>query len=242
MNPKTIELTTSQIAELRSSSPGSVRGGEGRFRFSAEVVIPGYSDSIARHYQINCRGLPAGAEFRNFGLLIAFDEPTELMIYDDEWRLQAGLKKAIEAFGPVILRNAHLPEARRSEGQRNIFESLAFHLDRGQHMENRYSLFIRDPFDPAQRAPRKSSTLILSYNATQLQAMKEGRPVSAAKPRYNIFAKENVEALFDRIMLCQRWSAPAGTGELCILDNRTVYHASYYRRDKGYPIGVRYLY
>lgn len=242
MVPTTIKLTNSQFAGLQSRSPGSVRGGRDNSSFTTEVVIPGYSNNIANHYQVNGGSFPAAADFQNFGLLIAFDQPTEVLVYDDEFQLQEGLKEAVEAFGPVILRNAYLPEAKRSEGQRNIFESLAFHLDRGHHMDNRFSLFIRDPFDPVQRAPRESSTLILSYNATRLQVMREGRPVGPTKPRYNIFADEDLEPLVDRIMLCQRWSAPEGTGELCILDNRTVYHASYYARDKGYPIGVRYLY
>ena len=191
---------------------------------------------------MNGAGFPAGDDFQSFGLLISFDQPTEVLVYDDEWRLPEGLRELTRVFGPVILRNAYLSEAKRQEGQRNIFESLAFHLDRGHHMENRYSLFIRDPFDPVQREPRKSSTLILSYNAAQLQAMEEGKPVGPTKPRYNIFTDKDVEELADRIMIRQRWSAPEGIGELCLLDNRTVYHASYYKHDKGYPIGVRYLY
>lgn len=242
MNARTIELTGSQIAELQSGAAGSVKGGRDNYCFTAEVVIPGYSNNITSHYKVDSSGLPAGADFQNFGLLITFDQPTEVLVYDDEWQLQDGLRGAIEAFGPVILRNAYLQEAKRAEGQRNIFESLAFHLDRGHHMDNRYSLFIRDPFDPVQRAPRESSTLILSYNATQLQALREGESVGPTKTRYNIFADEKLEPLVDHIMLCQRWSAPEGTGELCIIDNRTVYHASFYKQDKGYPIGVRYLY
>lgn len=219
-----------------------MRGGSNASRFTAEILIPGYSRNITDHYLVNGDGFPAGEEFRNFGLLIEFDEASEILVYDDQWCLQDGLKELIQLFGPIVLRNAYLSAAKRQEGQRNIFESLAFHLDRGHHMDNRYSLFIRDPFDPVQRAPRGSSTLILSYNATQLQAMKEGKSVGPTKPRYNIFADEDLEPLVDRILLSQPWSAPEGTGELCILDNRTVYHASYYERDKGYPIGVRYLY
>lgn len=230
------------MEQLQSCSVNFVRGGSGNARFTAEVIIPGYSDNLADHYKVNGGGFPAGADFSNFGLLIEFDQPTEVLVYDDQWHLPDGLKDMVRAFGLVTLRNAYLPKAKRQEGQRNIFESLAFHLDRGHHMENRYSVFIRDPFDPVQQAPRESSTLILSYNAAQLQAMKEGKPIGPTKPRYNIFAEEEVEKLFGRILVCQPWSAPEGTGELCILDNRTVYHASYYARDKGYPIGVRYLY
>lgn len=219
-----------------------MRAGQDKSRFTAEVVIPAYSKKLTSHYNVNGGGFPAGAEFQNFGLLIEFDQPTEVLVYDDDWHLPDGLKDLVKTFGPVMLRNAYLSQSKRQEGQRNIFESLAFHLDRGHHMENRYSLFIRDPFDPIQRAPRESSTLILSYNATQLQAIKEGKPIGPTKPRYNIFTDEDVEKLAGSVMLRQRWAAPEGTGELCILDNRTVYHASYYAHDKGYPIGVRYLY
>ena len=56
--------------------------------------------------------------------------------------------------------------------------------------------------------------------------------------------EEDVAALVGEIMVEQPWQAPEGTGEITILDNRTVLHASYYERhqDKGYPIAVRYLF
>ena len=46
------------------------------------------------------------------------------------------------------------------------------------------------------------------------------------------------------IVLEQAWDAPRGTGEIVVIDNRTVQHAAYYRTPAGpgYPIGARYLY
>jgi hypothetical protein len=40
------------------------------------------------------------------------------------------------------------------------------------------------------------------------------------------------------------WRAPEGVGEISLIDNRTVLHASYYARPEleGYPISVRYLF
>ena len=52
-----------------------------------------------------------------------------------------------------------------------------------------------------------------------------------------------VESYFGKIIAYQAWTAPQGVGEVCIFDNRTVLHASYYTGKKGgYKIGVRYLY
>ena len=43
-------------------------------------------------------------------------------------------------------------------------------------------------------------------------------------------------------MLEETWSAPPGSGEIVVFDNRTVLHASYSSGKAGYPIGVRYLF
>lgn len=54
---------------------------------------------------------------------------------------------------------------------------------------------------------------------------------------------EPLDDVLGRIVLEHAWDRPEGTGEISLLYNRTVLHASYYRiKDtKGYPIGVRYL-
>jgi len=45
------------------------------------------------------------------------------------------------------------------------------------------------------------------------------------------------------IFLEQRWDAPDGCGDICMIDNRSVLHSSYKRAsDHGYRIGARYLY
>lgn len=221
-----------------------MRGGVNGTRYTAGIVIPNYVNEIERHYKTRRDTFPAGNGFEHFGVLITFDQPTEIEIYDNEFRLDPPLRELIAAFGPVILRNAFMSARRRSEGQRNIFGNLIFHLDRGHHMENRYSMFVRDPFDPIQREPRTSSTLIISNDAIQLQALAEGEETHPNKPRYNSFLDRDIRPMVGRLMVEQEWSAPAGIGELCILDNRAVYHASYYKypHQKGYPIGVRYLY
>ena len=60
---------------------------------------------------------------------------------------------------------------------------------------------------------------------------------------YTIFTDEKMNDVFNNIILEHAWDEPQGTGEISMLDNRTVYHASYYRDrfNKGYRIGVRYL-
>lgn len=210
--------------------------------FTADIQITEYPLAVNRHYGPEALHAGEAEAFQNFGLVIAFGEPTELLVYDAENNLDPLIKDLVAKFGAVIFRNTYLSERKRSEGQRNIFGSLVFHLDRGHHFDNRFSLFVRDPFDPIQREPRRSSTLIISNRVAELQARREGEEVAVAKPRYNIFMGQNVRPLLGSVMLDQRWDAPAGTGEMCIIDNRSVYHASYYEGDKGYPIGVRYLY
>lgn len=221
-----------------------MQGGANGSQYTAGIVIPDYTKEIERHYKRSRGSFPAGKGFEHFGVLITFDQQTEVEIYDDEWRLDPALRELIAAFGPVMLRNVYMSAPKRSEGQRNIFGNLVFHLDRGHHMENRYSLFVRDPFDPIQREPRTSSTLILSNDAMQMEALASGEEIHPNKPRYNSFLEKDVRPMVGHLMVEQEWSAPAGTGELCIIDNRSVYHSSYYKypHQKGYPIGVRYLY
>ncbi|MFQ5773970.1 MAG: hypothetical protein ACE5GS_05600 [Kiloniellaceae bacterium] len=145
---------------------------------------------------------------------------------------------------PRGLPQRFLPERQRAQGQRNIFPSLRFHLDRGSTQRDRYSLFTRDPFDPVQQAPRTSSTLVLANVVAYLQALRVGHGAHEFRSLYRLFEEEDISPLIDEVVLELPWRAPEGTGEISILDNRTVLHASYYTRDrdKGYPIGVRYLY
>ena len=61
--------------------------------------------------------------------------------------------------------------------------------------------------------------------------------------RLNVETADLAESI-GNVVLEQAWHAPPGTGEITILDNRSVLHASYYARpeNRGYPIGVRYLF
>lgn len=212
--------------------------------FTLRVAIPDYDDRVRNHYRamINGDASATVSGFRHFGLRCSFAAAVELPLYDDDYMLDDGVRDLIKRFGPVIFSNAYLTAEQRSEGQRNIFPSHVFHFDRGPMHENRYSLFCRDPFDPAQREPRGSTTLIMPNEICYLQSLLEGEPAHEFRAQYTLFKKQRVPDLVDDILIEQCWNAPAGTGEVCVFDNRTVMHASYYLREAGYPIGVRYLF
>ena len=76
------------------------------------------------------------------------------------------------------------------------------------------------------------------------QALKEGHGGAHFKPGYSLFRDEDIAPLTNEILFEASWRAPESTGEIAILDNSAVLHASYYARpwDKGYPISVRYLF
>ena len=159
-----------------------------------------------------------------------FDTAQEIEGYDQNHALSDNVKELLRQFGPLIIRNAYMSSKCRAEGQRNIFPDLRFHIDRGSTQENQYSLFCRDPFDPEQMAPRKSSTLIVANIVAFLQAHQEGQnQTNPHQTLYTIFNNEDLDALFGKIIAHQPWAVPKGTGEICILDNRTVLHSSYYR-------------
>lgn len=216
-----------------------------------QVAIPEYGRKIADHYADQVGGDFSGVcqraslpfTFSSFGLVAEFDDPLEIELYDADQRLYGNVKDAIAQFGILIFRNAYLATKFRGQGQKNIFPDLNFHVDRGSNQENLYSLFCRDPFDPIQKEPRKSSTLVIANIVAYLQSLKEGQdPAGGQQTLYSIFKDTDLEPLIDAVLLEQPWSAPEGTGEICVFDNRTVLHASYYRSGQGYPIGVRYLF
>ncbi|NQV84728.1 MAG: hypothetical protein HQ494_13020 [Rhodospirillales bacterium] len=227
---------------------GSSHGNQGGTSFDVETLIPGHHARIKDHYADLVTG-PLDAMSRsvgltvpqnNFGLRLAFGQPTEVEVYDRDMVLDAALREIIGEFGAVVLRNAYMPGVHRAEGQRNIFPDLSFHIDRGSNQEEQYSLFCRDPFDPQQKEPRGSSTLIASKLVCYLQKTREaGGVASPLGAQCNIFRDGDMG--LGEIMIEQAWDAPVGTGEVCIVDNRTVLHASYYKPSRGYPIGVRYL-
>lgn len=210
----------------------------------AEVLIPDYVARTAEHFAVPPRQIRREGMFDDFGIRLRFDEPTQYQLYDENLKLAQQPRALLAEYGAVIFENAYLADEYRTEGQRNIFPNMGFHLDRVAGFDNRISLFLRDPFDKDQRHPRKSSTLIVPYEVIRLQSIKEGQTFKAGQSRVDLFGNQRIRPLLDQLLLHQSWTAPAGTGEMCLIDNRCVYHASYYRMQKqrGYPIGVRYLY
>jgi hypothetical protein len=237
-----LEIAAADLAGLEESPPKPVPVRLGNSQGRARIAIPDYAANLEHHYGQPPASTGIEFGFHHFGLLIDFDKPSELAPYDDRWRLAAPLRELVSRFGPVALSNVHLPAARRNEGQRNIFPSLDFHFDRGPAQDNQYSLFVRDPFDDIQRAPRRSSTLVIANAVAWLQHHREGASPPPYRSLHHLFAGEVIEALAGSVLLDLSWSAPEGTGEIALLDNRSVLHASYYNGAKGYPIGVRYLF
>lgn len=222
---------------------------------NVSIVIPHYLTKVQHHYADVLQGetlrsfgkrINVPCNFTHFGAEIRFDRPSEVAVHDSDLSVGDTLREMIAGFGPVILKNAYLPAGIREKDQRNIFPHLSFHYDRGSNQPTQYSLFSRDPFDGVQRAPRMSSTVFIDNVVAILQATKEGSHsgvIENLQANYRIFRNEVTDGLPGKILLEHAWNEPAGTGEISILDNRTVLHASYYRDKvtKGYPIGVRYL-
>ncbi len=125
--------------------------------------------------------------------------------------------------------------------------AIGFHIDRSPNQPTPYSMFTRDPFDSEQAEPRTALTLFVANIVAYLQLLKEKQCDSGTekgvRTLYNIYSQTHMLDVLNQIVLEQAWSAPHGTGEICILDNRTVQHASYYRdaARQGYRIGVRYV-
>ncbi len=237
--------------------PGqTVSGGFNSHRYRGRVMIPDYARRIEGHYaEVAADGLYKACaqaaipfNFRHFGLLYEFEERTEVDLQDAEMVVDCDLRRAVAEYGPVVLRNVYLSAELRREFQRNIFQHLRFHYDRGPRQANQYSLFSRDPFDPVQAPPRCSSTLITANIVAYLQLARERR-CNGAKERgvrasYDLFEREDMAPVLGNVVLEQPWDAPHGTGEIVVIDNRTVLHASYHRMPAvpGYPIGAKYLY
>lgn len=223
------------------SSPVSVKL-NGDIDCDVQVAITEYDQKVCRHYGTNRWPDAFDPPFRNFGLLITMNRNCLLDLLQSDEALDPTIKPLLKEYGALIIRGAHLNKTDTAASQRNIFPNLKFHYDRTVSQGNYYSLFFRDPGDPSHRPPRKSSTLITSNAVIQLEAQRSGQWNGHLQPWYDLFQDADINALTDEILLEQSWSEPEGTGEIVILDNSTVMHASYYRQSKGYPIGVRYLY
>lgn len=236
----------SSFSDLARRHNDPLKPSEGRLNgaaYQARVAIPDYCARLRRHYGPDTLSALKTMNFQHFGFEIEFNTPVELSVHDDVRRLDGGLRTLVGRYGPVVIRNARMPAQARRSDQRNIFKSLDFHIDRGKNQEDHFSMFWRDPDDPEQCKPRNSSTLILPYQAAYAQAIKEGQGGGEFKPGYTLFKDEDVAPLTNEILFELPWRAPETVGEIAVLDNLEVLHASYYRRpeDRGYPISVRYL-
>lgn len=247
-----LEIAGRALDALAANPREVIEGRLNGARYQARIAIPDYREKVAHYYaafgDLNavCQRTAVEFGFPNFGLVCEFDRPFELALHDDAQNLDAGVRDMVRRFGPLIVRNAQVPADTTGLQQRNIFSDLAFHFDRGANQPAQYSLFIRDPLDPVQAKPRTSSTVFVANIVAHLQqAVERGcRPEDLKQQsRYEIFHRNIADALINDIVLEHPWSEPAGTGELSLLFNRTVFHASYYRgtTEKGYPISVRYL-
>lgn len=215
--------------------------GQREDEIATEIVVQDYPLVVAEHYGIEPQEVDT---FEQLGLRIHLPVACTFSLYDGDLKLIPVIRYLVQRFGVVSFTNVLLDATARSQVQKNIFPNLAFHLDRGAGFANQYSFFVRDPFDELQHEPRKSSTLILPRHTTELQARREGKEFRANTTRVDLFHDQEIEHLLDSLMIEQGWRAPEGVGEFCVFDNRTVFHASYHhdRWERGYQIGVRYLF
>lgn len=243
------------LAQLERSPDTVLTDSVQGLAYSAKIAIPRLRHKIERHFanviqgslEQECRAADIEFGFEHFGVVVRFDRPTEVLLYNDELTLHRGLSNIIARIGPVIFKNAYLTSAVREYGHRNRFPHLQFHIDRNSKQTTRYSMYTRDPFDDEQRFPRTASTLFAANIVSHLQGIKDGsvirhagKGVRASAP---LFENEDMATVIGNVVLEQRWDEPEGTGEIAIIDNATLLHASYYRNltTLGYRIGVRYL-
>lgn len=243
------------LARLERTPDSALRDSVQGQAYSAKIAIPRLRQNIERHFanviqgsiEQECQAAEIEFGFAHFGVVVEFDQPTEVLLYNDEMTIHRGLCDIIAKVGPVIFKNAYLTSAVRSYGHRNRFPHLQFHIDRNAKQTTRYSMYTRDPFDDEQRFPRTASTLFAANIVSHLQGIKDGsvtrhveKGVRASAP---LFENEDMSTVINDVVLEQRWDAPEGIGEIAMIDNATMLHASYYRNlnTLGYRIGVRYL-
>ena len=223
--------------------------------YVAKLVTQDYATRINEYYRDITKGNLASFcqqaqipfNFTHFGVEIHFNAATELLLHDDDLNMEPGLHQLIAGVGAVIIKNAYMSDKLRKVGHRNRFPHLNFHVDRTANQPTHYSMYARDPLDEEQQYPRTSSTLFLPNIVGHLQGIKEGlinpQTDKGVRGTYNLFCKEAVHELMQDIIIEHRWDEPKGVGEISMLDNLTLLHASYYRdaSKTGYKIGVRYL-
>jgi len=251
-----IELSDAQLDCLNQRPSEPVAGSLQGAAFRTWIAIPHYLNNIRKRYAptlgdlsleaLNDK-LEASPLYNNFGLVVEFVAPTTVQVHDEAHVLDPRLGALMQRFGPLILRNAALHSDLREHVHKNIFPSLRFHTDRGRNQKNQISLFTRAPDDAEQIEPRTSSTLFVANVVAVLeQHRQDGGDARAAprlRPNYDLFEGTPLREAIGDTVLEQPWKAPHGVGEICLIDNRCVLHASYHHdiAGRGWRIGARYL-
>lgn len=242
------------IEQLISMPESQLECFENNNKITAQILIPHYIASLRQFYgekllpniEVVKHRFGIGFTMQHFGLKIRFAKPVSLNLHDKNMDLSEICKRLITLFGTVIIENAYLPDSIRDIGHKNRFPHLNFHRDCNESQPTPYSLYTRNPFDPTQAEPRTSSTLFIPNIVAYLQCMKEHSydqiNTKGVKSHYNIFHQQDMTEVINKIMLEHSWNLPEGIGEISMLDNRTMLHASYQKNGvPGYRIGVRYL-
>jgi hypothetical protein len=223
--------------------------------FKAEIIIPEYFQIIQQYYHSQIKysikyyhdNLNLPPLFSHFGICITFEKSTKIHIHDTNMVLSNSVKTLLIKYGAVILKNVYLDAEMRDMGHRNRFPQLNFHIDRNPMQLTHFSVYTRNPFDEEQKHPRSSSTLFIPYLVGYLQGLKEGKDHVADKngliTSSVLYQPTAIPELLNSIILPHSWNESENTGEISIIDNINILHASYYPNEfnKGYRIGVRYV-
>jgi hypothetical protein len=245
------DITRQLLKNPASSVDGHICGKSCEFK----IVSPYYVELISQHYNNQLKHdlnyyhdhLKIPILFSHFGLCIDFNEPTELHLHNEEMILPDAVKVLLKNFGALTFRNAYLDSSVRDMGHRNRFPQLNFHVDRIPSQVSYYSVYTRNPFDEEQKQPRTSSTLFVPMLVAYLQGMVEGKTKLLSEEglinNAILYNEDDIKQLLNNVVVEHAWDRPMGTGEISIINNCNVMHASYYpdTYNKGYRIGVRYL-
>ena len=117
-----------EISSLFRNPDKIVSGHVDTNTFHARTAIPDYGAKISEHYAGHignsladlCQRTAIPFGFSSFGLVVAFDKPQEIELYNEDFVLDDDVKDAIRQFGPVILRHAYMSSQCRSEGTGEI--------------------------------------------------------------------------------------------------------------------------
>lgn len=207
--------------------------------FKAKIVIPDHNKTIQQFYRAQLKhnidfynhALNFPPLFSHLGLCITFDKATKIHIHNMDMRLTDTAKALIKKYGAIILKNVYLDSEMRDMGHRNRFPQLNFHIDRNPKQDTHYSLYTRNPFDEEQRFPRTSSTLFIPYLVAYLQGLKEGNDKVADKDGLItssvLYEAIAIPELLNSVILPHSWNEPEGIGEISIIDNSNLLHASW---------------